>query len=43
MSDDDTIIIRKKLKAVLTAPASVKRWHLVALALACFVAGALIF
>jgi hypothetical protein len=41
-SDDDTIIIRKKITAALTAPASLKRWQVLALAVACFVAGALL-
>lgn len=41
-SDDDTIIIRRKITAALTAPASLKRWHILAIAAACFIAGLLV-
>lgn len=38
-SDDDTIIIRGKIKQAITAPVTVKRWHLAVLAIAAFLVG----
>lgn len=42
-SDDDTIIIRKRIAAALNAPASMKRWHVLAIAVVMFIAGAWVF
>lgn len=41
--DDDDVIIRHKLVQALTKPVtSLKRWHVLAIALAAFVAGLLV-
>ncbi len=41
--DDGSVIIIQKAKAAANKPVTCKRWHLVALALVAFVAGAWIF